>query len=353
MNYIVAICTVLLLCTPIHGALADTAPLESLPQLELVPGITPEDADLNRGINGLFNSAVELVRIHANASWVLGIKLLGICLALSLLISFSRAGNTALPERAAEDFGIGAIALLSLQESGGVLQACADAIGELVQFANLLFPVYVGAATVSGHPVSAAAQAGATMLAANLIMRFARGLFLPAVKGYILLSAAALLGDNGLLRKIAAMIRSGAVLAMRILLMAFTAYLALSGIISGGADVTAVKAARMALTSTVPVVGAIIADASDALLSGASVLKNSIGVFGCIAACAVCLTPFVRCFLHLSAFRILAALAGSFSGVRCGTMLQAVGDAFSFALGLLGTGCALQFLSFVVSSVVA
>ena len=309
MKYIVAICAALLCCTPVRAAPVDTAPLESLPQLELVPGIEPEDADLNRGLAGLLHSALELVRTHANASWTLGIKLLGICLALSLVISFSKAGNTPLPERAAENFGIGAVAMLSLQESGGVLQACADAIGELVQFANLLFPVYVSAATVSGHPVSAAAQAGATMLAANLIMRFSQGLFLPAVKGYILLNAAALLGDNGLLRKIASMLRSGAVLAMRILLMAFTAYLALSGIVSGGADVTAVKAARMALTSTVPVVGAIIADASDALLSGASVLKNSIGVFGCIAACAVCLTPFVRCFLHLLSFVVSSVVA--------------------------------------------
>ena len=106
------------------------------------------------------------------------------------------------------------------------------------------------------------------------------------------------------------------------------------------------------VTSTVPVVGTIIADASDALLSGAGLLKNSIGIYGCIAACALCLAPLVRSFLHFSLFRLLAALASPFSSPRCGAMLRAVSDAFGFALGLLGTCCTLQFLSFVVSTVV-
>jgi len=148
------------------------------------------------------------------------------------------------------------------------------------------------------------------------------------------------------------MIRGCAVSLLRILLLAFTGYLTLSGIISSGADATAVKATRFALTSTVPVVGIMIADASDALLSGASVLKNSIGLFGCAAACAICLTPFIRSLLHFSLFRILSALAEPFSSLRCAAMLRAVSDAFGFSLGLLGACCALQFLSFVVSTVV-
>lgn len=343
----------LLVCTPVHGeGLIDTSPLEQLPQLVLIPGIDPEQADLSGGLQGLWNSAEVLLRDNLRSAIELGVRMLAVCLLLSLVVGFAKGGSLDLPQRAAEAAGVSAITLLALQEGSGILQECADAIGDLVQFGNVLFPIYAGAVAVAGHPVTAAAQAGATMLSANLIMRFASGLFLPAVKGYILLHAAAALSDNGFLRQCAGLIRSTAVIVIRVLLMGFTGYLALSGIVSGGADATAVKAARLAVTSTVPVVGAIVADASDTLLSGAALMKNSIGLFGCLAACAVCLTPFVRSFLHYSLFRILAALADPFAGSRCGAMLHASADAFGFALGLLGTCCALQFLSFVVSTVV-
>ena len=353
MKIFLGVIVAALLCLPVRGSyIPNTEDLQQLPQLELVPGIMPENTELSQGLQGLYNSAKAIVRDNVRAPVQLGIRMLAVCLLLSLIGSFAKSSGLQLPERAADLAGVFAVTLIALGEGDGIMRECVTAIKDLVQFGNILFPVYAGAVAVAGHPVSAAAQAGVTMLAANLIMRFASGLFVPAVQGYILLHAAAALSENGFLRQCAGLIRSSAVIVIRILLMGFTAYLTLSGIISGGADATAVKAARLAVTSTVPVVGAIVADASDALLSGASLMKNSIGLFGCFAACAVCLTPFIRAFLHFSIFRVLAALADPFAGSKCGAMLRACGDGFGFSLGLLGTCCALQFLSFVVSTVV-
>ena len=129
-------------------------------------------------------------------------------------------------------------------------------------------------------------------------------------------------------------------------------YITMSGVMSSGADAAAVKAARVTISGVVPVLGSILSDASDTLLTGARVLKNGVGVFGMIAAVAVCLSPFIRCLCFSLVYKVMAALGHSFSGGTVSRMLDSVGDAYAMALGLLGSCCALVFISMVVCTAV-
>ena len=75
-------------------------------------------------------------------------------------------------------------------------------------------------------------------------------------------------------------------------LLLFTVYLSVVRVISGAVDGTTVKVAKTAISGVVPVVGGIIAEASETVLLGAGMLRNTIGIFGMLAILAACAYPF-------------------------------------------------------------
>ena len=61
---------------------------------------------------------------------------------------------------------------------------------------------------------------------------------------------------------------------------AFTLYLSVSGVLTGSADRAAVKAAQTAVSGAVPVVGSILAESAEMVLSAAHSLRAAIGAAG-------------------------------------------------------------------------
>ena len=73
-------------------------------------------------------------------------------------------------------------------------------------------------------------------------------------------------------------------------------------------------AQAVAISGVVPVVGGIIAEASETVLAGASVLKGTIGVFGLLGVLALCAYPFLQLgiqYLLYQLTRFLASVIGS------------------------------------------
>ena len=78
----------------------------------------------------------------------------------------------------------------------------------------------------------------------------------------------------------------------------FTGFMAVSGLLSGHVDATALKAAKVTVSGMVPVVGGIISDAAETVLYSAGLLKGAVGTFGMLAVFAVFASPFLKMGLH-------------------------------------------------------
>ena len=73
-------------------------------------------------------------------------------------------------------------------------------------------------------------------------------------------------------------------------LLAFTLYLTVGGIFAGTVDSARVRVTKTAISGMIPVVGGIIAEASETVLAGAGLLKGAIGVIlGMVGSCALVL----------------------------------------------------------------
>ena len=223
-------------------------------------------------------------------------------------------------------------------------------IGELADFSQALLPTLATATAASGAITTATVQQVSTVFFVDLLLRLIRELLLPLVYLYIgLLTAAACLPENRL-GAIAEGLKKLVTWVLTTALLVFTVYLSVVRIISGSADSATVKVAKAAISGVVPVVGGIIADASETVLAGAGMLKNTIGVFGMLAILAACAYPFLQLGVQHLLYKGTAYLASVVGAPGLCKLIDGLGGAFGLILGMTGS-CALLLLISVLASV--
>ena len=236
------------------------------------------------------------------------------------------------------------------QGTGGKGAAFLPMAGALADFSQALLPTLAAATAASGAVTTATVQQVSTVFFVDLLLRLIRQLLLPLVYLYIgLLTAAACLPENRL-GAIAEALKKLVTWILTTALLVFTIYLSIVRIISGSADSATVKVAKAAISGVVPVVGGIIADASETVLAGAGMLKNTIGVFGMLAILAACAYPFLQLGVQYLLYKLTAYLASVVGAPGLCKLIDGLGGAFGLILGMTGS-CALLLLISVLASV--
>lgn len=351
-------CALLLLLALILPARAAELPRElenALPQEaeELLRG-DPFDsaADLSAGIGGIFNSLKEdagrILRQRAQSAILILLVVL-LCGAVDGLYQGAGGRTTAsfLPMA-----GALSVTLLAAGSLDSLIGLGAETIEQLHTFSKFLLPTLAAAVAAGGAVGTATVQQVATVFFVDLLLQLINGLLLPLVYLYIgALTAGAMLPENKMsgiaegLKKVIVWILSAA-------LIAFTVYLSVVRVISGSADGAAVKVAKAAISGAVPVVGSIIAEASETVLAGAGLLRSTIGIFGTLSVLAICAYPFLQLGIQYLLYKLTAFLALTVGPPGLSGLINGLGSAFGLVLGMTGA-CALLLLVSVLSSVAA
>lgn len=246
-----------------------------------------------------------------------------------------------------------AIAAVAVGDVHSLLGQGEAAMSNMQTLGDVLLPTVSMATAASGAPAMAAVKHGITILFSDLLLHLIQNLLIPLCYAYVAASVAwAALGNDGL-RRIAGLLKWLVTILLSGVLLAFLAYLNLSGVISGGADAATVKAAKFTISNLVPVVGGVISDTAETLLAGASVLRNAAGVFGMLAVLGICVVPFLNLGAHYLMYKCTAALAATASGDgRVTGLIEALGTAFGLILAMTAS-CAVLLVVAMVSAVSA
>ena len=319
---------------------------------QLLQGVDLTDADPQKGFSALLSGAAERLRQGLKASVRSAFLMTAVCLLVALLQGFAKSGGISVSARACDLAGATAILSLALQQNGALLEQCREAVSNLDKFTKVLCGVFAAATAAAGRPASAVATAGASMLFSDLLFQLCLKVFLPGVTLYLLLIYGGAVSDNGALRQAAGVEKWAVTAFFKVFLTLYFAYLSFTGLVTGSADAAAVKTAQ-SLSSSVPLVGSIMAGASETILAGAGLLRGTVGLVGFLGAAAICLTPFLRGVCHMVVFRVLSVIMSSFAEGGCKTMLEGLSGAYSMLVGMLTACCAVQFITIVVSILVA
>ena len=227
-----------------------------------------------------------------------------------------------------------------------------ETIQELNTFSNVLLPILAAAAAVSGSVATATLQQVTTVFLADVLMNLIDGLLMPMVYLYIgILTASACLPENRL-GVIADGLKKCIVWILSTSLLLFTLYLSITRIIAGSVDSATIRVAKTTISGVVPVVGGIIAEASETVLAGAGLMKNTIGIFGMLVILAVCAYPFLQLGSQYLLYKLTAFLSGVAGAPQLCKLIDGLGGAFGLVLGMAGS-CAILLLVSVLASVAA
>ncbi len=352
MNRLLPLAAALLLLLAAPNAQNESA----MPDISAVTEALPEDArevggtltldgsyDGTGALRRLWNRVAEKLQAAVQTSLSPARSLLAITL-LSLL------ARAACPDKnMAELIQSGAAAAAALLVLSGVDTLASDAVAalqELSDYSRAALPAVFTAAAATGAVVTASARYAASCLALDVMMTVTSRVTLPLVYAFLAFAVSGGIFPHPVIKAAARLSKKAAALVMTALTTVFTAYIGVTGIVTGSADAAAVKTAKTVLSGALPVVGGILSDAASAVLLAASVIKNSAGAFALIAVCALCAGPFAMLGVRVLLFRLAAAAAEMTEGDRLSSMLNDLASGMLLLLGLVGSFGVMLFFSF-------
>ena len=239
------------------------------------------------------------------------------------------------------------IGTLLLSAGNSMIALASKTVKEMSEYGRLLLPVLTGALAAQGGTTSATALYAGTAVFDAVLTSLTDRLLVPMVYMFLALGAAAAATGEGGVGKLKALLKWLVSWAMKGILYLFTGYMGITGAVTGTADAAAVKAAKLTISSFVPVVGGILSDASETVIVGAGVVKNAIGIYGLLAVIATCITPFLQIGLQYLMLKVTGAICTSFELKRAAGLIDDFSSAMGMLLGMTGTVCVLLLISTV------
>lgn len=355
MKRMITIVSLLFLFCPIHTYALPQELVESLPEEVQSLWETAEEEEeqdlqktLRSGFGILWSRATEFFAgefrqsLHGAALILLTVALCGIAESC-----FEASQNERVPNYVplAGTLVITGVAAGDMQTMIGLGR---ETISEIHVLSETILPALSAAVSASGGILSASVRQVATVLFCDILIAVIETVFLPLLSVVILLSAVdAVLPDHNF-SAVCEAVRKGMTWLLTGSLLLFTGYLTISGAAAGATDNLTAQLTRSAISAAVPVVGGIISEATGAVLTGASVLKSTIGILGMLAVFAVCLTPFLSLGIQYLFYKLAALFAGVLGKTLSG-YINALSNAFGLLLGMTGS-CALLLLISISSS---
>ncbi len=274
----------------------------------------------------------------------------GICLrafGAVLLVSLVGQFAPAISHKALRLAGVAGVAALLLSPSAALVELGMETAEKLRDYGKLLLPVLASGMAARGGVTTGSALYVGTAVFDSVLSWAATALLLPMVWFYLIFAVGhGALGEpilarfRGLLKKLMEWLLKGT-------LYFFTTYMTVTGVVSGAADATAAKAARLAISAGIPVVGGMLSDAADAVLLSATTLGSGAGIWGILTVLALVCAPAVRLGCQYLMLKVTAALCAA---LDAGSWTEIVGD-FATALGMLLALVGTQTVMLLISTV--
>lgn len=274
---------------------------------------------------------------------------LGICaslIAVIMLASILQSVNT-MAKNTVNLVCTICIGILLIRPSNTLIQLGVQTVEELGQYGKLLIPVLTSALAAQGGVATSAALYTATIAFNTILTTAIVKLIIPLIYIYIVLCiATSAIGEN-VLKQMRDFVKWLMTWILKISIYLFTGYLSITGVISGTADASAIKAAKLAINGFVPVVGNIISDASESILVSASVMKNSVGIYGLLVITATWISPFLQIGIQYILLKITNSVCSVFGSKETVGLIDDLSGVMGFILAITGTVCLLLLISTV------
>ncbi len=359
MKYLLCICVCCVMLTSIFCAYAAN-PVDSLVSMTDLPRSVPSEAKtavknldlesgftLDDGIEGLWAQIVKQFHQY----WKLGLRSFLLLLICTLFLGlaeglWSTGGATSRPVQL---IGVLVIAAVSFGDINALLTQAKTALQEVENFSKVMLPMLMATSVAAGSPTAAVARHTATVLFSDVLITVINRFLLPCTYTYLaVITADAALGNQSL-KSIGGLFKWGISFILKFLLTLYVAYISISGAIAGATDVMMEKSAKFAISGMIPVVGGIMAEATQTIVAGAGLMRNTIGIFGLIAVLGITITPLLRLGINFLLYKLAASIATPATPKVIMEYIEKLADVFGLVIGMTAASSLILLISIVSS----
>lgn len=295
------------------------------------------------GLNGLFGALSRLIRDEIAAPLKAAASLLAVILLcrLAACLEEARLGKTAALVGALACAGIVAAPLAEL--IAGVQTAAQAASAFLVASV----PVYAGLLAASGSAVTGSSYSLLTLAAGNAIPLLVSGLVLPLLSLFLALALVSAVSGAGLDR-LAKSLYGFAKWALVLAVTVFSGFLSIQTALNAQVDAATSKAAKLAVSSAIPIVGSAFGDAIVAIQNSVHAVKSGVGAFGILAALCIFAPAAIRTALWVGVCTAGQIAGELFQAPKLGAFLGSCAGVARMLLAVLASICTVSVVSAAV-----
>lgn len=298
--------------------------------------------DFLEGFWNLVEEAIDQSRPDLKEAVQTGSSVLEIAMVLALLTSIWKG--------AAFSYDIATTAVITtllFQGTNSMLTLAEETVAQMSQYGKLLLPVMTGALAAQGGVAASTGLYIGTALFDAVLGSLLTNLYVPMVYIYLTLAVARSATGMDIVKRLRDLIKGFLSWSLKILLTVYTTYMSITGVVSGATDAAALKATKVTISTVVPVIGGILSDASEAVLVGAGIMKNTAGIYGILAVMGLFLEPFLRIGVHYLLLKMTAVLCSVIGTQTAASLTEDFSASMGMMLAITGAMCLLLLISTV------
>lgn len=327
-----------LLAIPV-SAMDYTAPTAPEDALELMPS---ESVSFGQDLLYVMVQALRTLQPAVAEGAAVCCGIFGAALLLGIFKTMPGKGTSV-----ADPVGTLCVSMMLFSVTGSMIRLASETVTELSEYGKVLLPVMTAALASQGGITSSTALYTATALFDTFLAGLIHKVLVPMVYIYLVLAVAAGATGGAMPAKLRDLLKSLVTWGLKVVLYIFTGYMGITGVVSGTADAAALKATKITVSGAVPVVGGILSDASEAVLVGAGVMKNAVGIYGTVALIALWISPFLRIGIQYLLLKLTAALCAVVDSKAINDLVASFSGAMGLLLAMTGSACVLLLISMV------
>lgn len=202
-------------------------------------------------------------------------------------------------------------------------------------FMLAFIPAFAGMVALNGQTSTATVFSSVLIIATQVFSQLAVTFLMPLSSSVLGISVAGAVNPELKIDNLATTVKKIVVWGIGLLMTVFVGLLSMQSFITTSADSITMKAAKFAVSSSVPIVGGAVSDALSTVKGSIALVKSSMGTFGIVAGAGLVLPALASVVCYKFALNIAAAVSDMFGVSPLTALLKSGESVITIVMALL------------------
>lgn len=262
-----------------------------------------------------------------------------IILAISVLCGIMSSNRSSFLSESTKDIifyvSIISVIIVITGDFGALLTNTQNTIKKLTNLSEIMLPIIITLMIAGGGTASAALYRPAVAFLTNGISGIFSTVLMPLIGLTVVFAVLSNLSSGFKIGKMQDFISGVIKWVIGLSVTVFSFFMTAQGLTAANIDGISLRAAKYAITNSVPIVGGFLKDGFDLVLAGTILIKNAVGVGVVLLVFSLLLTPVLNLVVYQLLLKLFAALAEPVGDSRISSLLSSLSKSVSFLLAVV------------------